>query len=76
MCEKNYVWFFCESATSQKIFYIGINGNLIFDLQTVFIEQITFVNRGTGVFNSFNGSLQKYSAGGPGVTKLLPPHLI
>jgi hypothetical protein len=37
-----------------RMFYTKINGNFIFDLriftlQTVFIERITFVNRGMGV---------------------------
>jgi hypothetical protein len=45
---------FSGSQELVRIFYIEINGNLIFDLQiftlqTVFIERIMFINRGMGV---------------------------
>jgi hypothetical protein len=44
---------FSGSREPAKFFYIGTDGNFIFDLRiftlsTIFIEQITFVNRGMG----------------------------
>jgi hypothetical protein len=49
---------FSGSRKPVRIFYIEINGNLIFDLRiftlrTVFIERITFVNRGMGVITTY-----------------------
>jgi hypothetical protein len=45
---------FSGSRKPVRIFYVEINGNFIFDLlifnlRTIFIEQIMFVNRGMGV---------------------------
>jgi hypothetical protein len=47
---------FSGSREPVRIFYIEINGNLIFEsriftLRTVFVERITFVNRGMSVYS-------------------------